>query len=332
MKKNQTGAIAIVIILCSFGLSFAYLNTGSTFPTLYGLLALQGIQNSQDGMSEQKSSWIIENKGLYSIIGIDNDNCSDLTLDGFGWMDVWSNPWVINFSKVPTNTSKIFIEFKAKITKNGTYPPPLGFQDQVTYVSVNDPDYYPSQVKIWKTISGTEFNWYNFSFSTDLDGDGINDWTEGSNDIRILTWSGYSPAPADSGWDVVIISLDYDGNGIPDYKEKPPEQILMEEVIEQLGILKGSIGEINCSLLRIILTYITNKAENNMETALDLYLENNTECAKIRVWITKCQTCISEIIIKIADRFHIIEEEMAGNLIAQIDDIQLILVQILDLL
>ncbi len=96
--------------------------------------------------------------------------------------------------------------------------------DAVTFVSVNDPNYWvlartclpgPMQAIIFSA----DYQWHVFSIPTDLNHDGTVDWSAGENTLRLLTWSGYSPYPSVSAWDAMIVSLDYDGNGIPDYRD-----------------------------------------------------------------------------------------------------------------
>lgn len=107
---------------------------------------------------------------------------------------------------------------------------------------------------------------------------------------------------------------------------------LMKAVISEINILKMDIREIDCRLLRKIVSWVVEKAECNIERALDLYLDGNSTRAKIQVWITKWQMCISEFMIKIAAKLNFIEEELAKDLLGQINDIQLKLNQILGLL
>ena len=106
----------------------------------------------------------------------------------------------------------------------------------------------------------------------------------------------------------------------------------VSEPLERLGTLAGAVGTIDCPLVRWLLSHFVNKADDNLETALSLYRAGNTTQASIRVWIAKCQMCVSEFIVEIADWLDILEEGFATTLLGQITAIQQTLNQILALL
>ncbi len=210
--------VVMILVLGILGLSFG------TLGSLVSTQAPSGVQRS-DGIEELSNPWLIENKGIYSIIGTEDDNCVDVSC---GALYTRYNPFTINFDQSLANESKIIVEFKAKIVQTRIYD-----YDLVTYLGVNGLLVHAWEVQnaYWATINGSEYSWYSFSFSPDLNLDGTVDWVDGDNEFSIDTWSGYNNLyPAVSAWDVIIVSVDYDGNGIPDYKEGPCHEL---EILKQ---------------------------------------------------------------------------------------------------
>ena len=69
-----------------------------------------------------------------------------------------------------------------------------------------------------------------------------------------------------------------------------------------------------------------------MEDAIILYDDGNVDIAEIKVKITECEMQITDLIVKIADWFDLIDGELAIQLTEQIDYIELNIDEILILL
>jgi hypothetical protein len=162
-------------------------------------------------------------------IGVEDDDCSDITCNGLSYtLSPWPGVFSVDFGVQPQLTSNILIDFKARIVRGGEIPYPGGNWvdwDAVTFAAVNDlgpaaqanPSGSPWAWRDRATIEGSAYVWYEIWLPADLNEDGVVDWTSGPNTLYLMTWSGYSPVPSVSGWDAMVVSLDYNGDFVRDH-------------------------------------------------------------------------------------------------------------------
>lgn len=143
-----------------------------------------------------------------NVWGIENNDTSDVFGDDWGGFDGWwSGADRIIYpilDVVPSISDKIYIDFKARITKIETYD----YDFFGTYININGKGGYRDDLKTWNyvTVQGDTFTWYRLILPADINGDSVVDWISGTNELHVWTWSTYNPNPGKTGVDILKLS------------------------------------------------------------------------------------------------------------------------------
>lgn len=134
--------------------------------------------------------------------GIEDNNSSDVFGDDWGASIRKIYPIL---TKKPLITDKIYIDFKAKITTNGTE---FNWDLFGAYIYINGVGGGSDELKTWSMVKveGNIFKWYRLTLPADINGNGIVDWIEGINTLQIENWSNYNSRPGKTGVDIIKLT------------------------------------------------------------------------------------------------------------------------------